>query len=188
MSVLVIDSSFASLKEAIQNPKVPIPKQVRRTLVLVTVYYYSFDGLVHQGQLVVHRALKREIEEIFRKLLTLRFPIKKVVPISLYDWDDDASMADNNSSAFNYRLILGTDRLSNHSFGLAVDLNPLQNPYFARDGKVYPQGAVHDPSVPGTIARDGPVVSLFKARGWTWGGDWTIPVDYQHFEKPATAA
>lgn len=182
MSILIIDSNFASVREATQNPPIPIPPKVYRTLALLTVYYYSFDGEIHQGQLVVHRSLKAEMKEIFTKLLRMRFPIEKVVPISKYGWDDEASMADNNSSAFNYRFILGTERLSNHSFGLALDLNPVQNPYFARDGRVYPDGAAYNLGVPGTVTPE--VVALFKEKGWMWGGDWTVPIDYQHFEKP----
>lgn len=179
MSTL-IHSCYSSLKEAIQGTKAP--PEIVKTLVLVDLFYYSFDGRVHAGQAVMHEALEDDLRQIFGSLLALRFPLAKVIPIVFYDWDDDASMADNNCSGFNYRLIKGTDRLSKHSLGTAFDINPAQNPYFARDGKVYPEGAVYDSEAPGTVTPQ--IVSLFKDKGWIWGGDWTVPVDYQHFEKP----
>lgn len=189
MSVLIIDSNFASLREATQNPPVPIPSKVYRDLSLLTVYYYSFDGLIHRGQLVVHRSLKAEIKEIFARLLAIRFPIEKVKPISMYGWDDDASMADNNSSAFNFRPIGRKKDLvwSEHSFGWALDLNPRLNPFRDEKGNISPTGATYDFSVPGTIIPDGPVVQLFVERGWVWGGHWITIKDYQHFQKVLVA-
>lgn len=186
MSSLIIDSHIASLREATKNPPIAIPSAVYRTLACLTVLYHSFDGRVHQGQVVVHRSLKAEVRDIFGKLLAMRFPIEKVIPISEYGWDDDASMADNNSSAFNYRPIAGTDppRWSEHSFGWAIDLNPLLNPFRDRQGVISPEGATYDFSVPGTIVPDGEVVRLFLERGWEWGGHWTSVKDYQHFQKP----
>lgn len=185
MSSLIIDSNFASLREATQNPPVPIPWKVYRTITLLTVYYLSFDGKVHQGQLVVHKKLKAEIKELFAMFLSLRFPIEKVVPVSVYGWDDDASMADNNSSAFNYRPIARANppRMSEHSFGWALDLNTRLNPFIDEQGTVLPSGATYDLSVPGTITPDGDIVRLFQERGWTWGGHWISIKDYQHFEK-----
>lgn len=186
MSSPIIDSKCTSLREAIRDPKIPIPWKVRRTLVLVTVLYYSFDGKVHQGQLVVHRDLKEDVKQIFARLLTIRFPINKVVPIVEYDWDDNASMADNNSSAFNYRPIARAipPRWSEHAFGWAIDLNTVQNPFIDEQGTVSPSGAVYDVSVPGTIAPDGELVKIFLERGWAWGGHWKSIKDYQHFQKP----
>lgn len=185
MSVLIIDSDFASLREATQNPPIPIPPKVYRMLALLTVYYYSFDGQVHQGQLVVHRSLKAEIKEIFAKLHRMRFPIEKVVPISKYGWDDEVSMADNNTSAFNFRPIERKKDLvwSEHAFGWALDLNPRINPFVDEKGTILPSGATYDFSVPGTIIPDGPVVRLFVDRGWVWGGQWITIKDYQHFQK-----
>ncbi len=184
MSSLIADCSFKSLEEALKG--LDVPAEIRETLVLVDVQYLSFDGCLHAGQLVVHKDLKEEVVEIFSALLHIGFPIEKVVPIVAYGWNDEASMGANNSSAFNYRLILGTDRLSNHSYGRAIDINPMQNPYFARDGKVHPVGATHNPSVPGTLTVDSEAVAIFKAKGWIWGGDWKVPVDFQHLEKPAS--
>lgn len=183
MSTLLIDSNFASLREATANPPIPIPREIYRTLALVTVFYVSYDGKVHQGQLVVHRSVKEDVKEIFRKLLYMRFPINKAVPVVVYGWDDDKSMADNNSSAFNYRFIARKPVLSEHSFGWAVDLNPLQNPFVDEKGIISPEGATYDHTVPGTIAPDSAVLQLFLERGWKWGGDWNSVKDYQHFER-----
>lgn len=157
------------------------PEEIRETLTLVTVRYLSFDNYLHQGQIVLHLDLADDVRELFESFIRIGFQIYQVAPVAAYGWNDEESMAANNSSAFNYRLILGTNRLSNHSFGRALDLNPLQNPYFARDGRVYPEGAVYDLAVSGTVTSE--VVALFKGKGWIWGGDWKIPVDYQHFEK-----
>ena len=77
-------------------------------------------------------------------------------------------MADNNSSAFNYRLVYGTNHVSNHSFGLAIDINPRQNPYIAIDGKIFPEGAEYNIKMPGTLVAGDKVVSLFESKGWEW--------------------
>lgn len=184
MSKLIIDSCFRSLDEAVE--RLSFPNEIRDTLTLVTVEHFSFDGLIHQGQLVIHKKLATDVSEVFTALLELQFPIASVVPIVVFGWDDETSMAANNSSGFNYRLISGTDRLSEHGRGLAVDLNPLLNPFIGKGGKISPAGAAYDPSVPGTITEDGPVATLFRAREWNWGGDWFKEhgiLDYQHFEK-----
>ncbi len=183
MSKLIIDSCFRSLDEAVRG--LTFPNEIRDILTLVTVEYVSFDGLVHQGQVVIHQKLATDVSEVFVELLKHGFPVARVVPIIAYDWDDDASMLANNSSGFNYRLISGTDRLSEHGKGVALDLNPLQNPHIGRSGRHSPD-VPYDPTVLGTITADGPVATLFKARGWDWGGDWKDRygiLDYQHFEK-----
>lgn len=177
----IIDSSFASFEEAIIGTKAPY--ELIRQLVLVDVQYVSFDQKIHQGQLVVNKAVQQDVEEIFTELLQMRFPISKVIPIVQYGWDDLVSMADNNTSCFNYRLIAGTDRPSWHAFGRAVDPNPIQNPFTKKGQPNQPAGAIYDPAVPGTVVKDGPVVRLFLERGWQWGGNWTDPIDYQHFQK-----
>lgn len=97
-------------------------------------------------------------------------------------------MADNNSSAFNYRFVYGTNQVSNHSFGLAVDINPALNPYVAIDGKIFPSGAIYDPHRSGTLVEGDKVVSLFESKGWEWGGKGVAVAgsqlkDWQHFQK-----
>lgn len=167
-----------SLEEALAGKE--IPGSIKKELVLITIFHISFDGEVRQGQLVVHTSVADEVQEVFKKLLKMRFPIKQIIPIVAYDWVDDASMAANNTSAFNYRLIQGTNRFSNHSQGLAIDINPVQNPYTQRDEVVMPIGSKYESTQPGTISAE--VVSLFKSYGWSWGGDWERK-DWQHFEK-----
>lgn len=159
-----------------------IPHEIRETLTLVAVPYVSFEGEASEGHLVVHQDLVSDVREIFDALFQMQFPIQQMMPAVSYDWDDDASMAANNSSAFNYRFIFGTDRLSNHSHGRAIDINPFQNPYTQRDGKVVPPGARYDPAQRGTVTAD--IADIFKSYGWAWGGDWIERKDWQHFEKP----
>lgn len=170
-----------TLEEALHGKE--IPQEIRDTLTLVTVPYFSFAEMRGEGQLVVHRDLQNEVESIFKTLLEMRFPIYHVVPIVAYGWNDDVSMAANNTSAFNYRMIAGTDRLSHHATGRAIDINPVQNPYVRADGVVAPAGAVYDLAQAGTITDD--VASVFKSFGWEWGGDWSDLKDWQHFQKPA---
>lgn len=158
-----------------------IPADIRETLELIAVPYFSFEARAKIGHLVVHKDLAEDVREIFATLAEQRFLIEKIIPISAYGWDDDASMEDNNSSAFNYRTIAGTDRLSNHAFGRAIDINPRLNPYIRGD-YVAPRGATYDLSQTGTITPE--VARLFIRRGWIWGGNWTDRKDWQHFEKP----
>ncbi len=158
-----------------------IPNDIKKNLTLISVKFFSFGGEVREGQLVVHAAVAEEVQEIFEKLAERRFPIQQIVPIVAYGGDDNASMAANNTSAFNYRVIFGTDRLSNHSYGRAIDINPLQNPYLQRDGALMPPGAHYDLTQSGTITPE--IASLFKSYGWGWGGDWVPQKDWQHFEK-----
>lgn len=170
-----------TLNEALFGKEIPL--EVRKSLTLVTVPHLSFGGEVQEGQLVIHTTLAAEVQEIFQRLCELRFPIQQIVPIVTYQWDDDASMKANNTSAFNYRVIAGTNRLSNHSYGRAIDINPVQNPY-VRGISIAPPGAVYNTQIPGTVTED--IAQLFKECGWSWGGEWKDRKDWQHFEKPMT--
>lgn len=178
---MILDSSYSSLDEAVSG--IEIPPEIYRTLALVDVQYWSFDDMIHQGQFVLHKDLAQEIKDIFDAILEYKFPIASVIPVAAFDWDDERSMEANNSSAFNYRHIVGTDILSNHSFGRAIDINPLQNPYYSRTGKVYPANATYEPAAAGTLDREGKVVTLFKQNGWIWYGEREEYTDYQHFQK-----
>lgn len=178
--VTIIDSRI-TLAEALVGSAAP--REILSDLVLLDVEYISFDDLVHQGQLIVHRELADDVKKIFAELCRLRFPIQKVIPIVAYDWSDERSMADNNTSAFNYRIVYGTNEISNHARGRAIDMNPAINPYVAIDGTVFPNGAVYDTAQKGTIVEDGEIVSLFTSYGWEWGGHWPDRKDWQHFQK-----
>jgi hypothetical protein len=159
-----------------------IPEEIKINLRLVDVVYYSFDKKLHSGQIVVHKDLVSDIKIIFEKLKEKRFPLQEVIPVVKYNWSDEESMQANNSSAFNYRFVAGTTRLSNHSSGRAIDLNPVLNPQII-NGIASPEGAKYRPAAKGTITKNSFVVKLFKELGWEWGGDWKTRADYQHFEK-----
>lgn len=177
MAMHIVDSNL-SLSDALAGKE--IPEGIKNVLTIVKVAYYSFDTFIHQGQLVVHTAIANEIKFLFKKLLEMRFPIKCAIPIVAYDWNDDVSMAANNTSSFNYRFIHGTGGLSIHSYGLAIDINPALNPYIKNNGEIAPLGASYNPKISGTITPR--IAALFKLYGWKWGGDWE-PEDWQHFQK-----
>jgi peptidoglycan L-alanyl-D-glutamate endopeptidase CwlK len=176
----LINDSELNFDEAVSGQN--IPQNILENLELIDVYYYGFDDRLHKGQLVVHKDAVQDIEEIFEFIKESRFPISKVVPISAYDWSDEKSTKDNNTSAFNYRFVSGSRVISKHAFGLAIDINPLLNPY-VKNGTSIPAGSIYDTTKAGTISSDSQLVKEFKERGWKWGGDWKNLKDYQHFEK-----
>jgi len=159
------------------------PREVLESLSLIDLCYLGFDGRRHRGQILVHRELAAEIRKIFARMEQWRFPIAGVAPIVRYGWSDEASMADDNSSAFNYRTIAGTDRLSRHALGRALDINPRENPAVYPDGRIAPTGAVWRPREPGTFTGGHPAVLAFREKGWRWGGHFDHMRDYHHFEK-----
>lgn len=159
------------------------PREVIAALCLINVHYGGFDGRRHRGQILVHRELAEELEGLFAVMETLAFPISGAAPIVRYGWSDEASMAADNTSSFNYRTIAGTDRLSKHATGRAVDMNPRRNPALYPDGRIAPAGGLYRPGAPGTFSGDHPVVSAFLERGWRWGGHFNHVRDYHHFEK-----
>jgi peptidoglycan L-alanyl-D-glutamate endopeptidase CwlK len=163
------------------------PDDVVNTLCLMDVRYFSFDGRLHQGQLVVHESLRKDLSEIFAIIEKSRFPISQATPIVNYNWSDEASMADNNTSAFNYRTIAGTETLSNHACGMAIDINPFQNPVIYKDGLVEPRDAVYQPTREGVFHESHSVVCEFIKRGWQWGGQFKDIKDYHHFDKKMPA-
>lgn len=181
----IIDSNI-TLSQALRKYSPPAFKKRQR---LIELLYYSFDGKIHKGQLLIDERLIGDIREVFRVALKNKFPITSVVPISddrffkNGKWnEDDQSMLANNTSAFNYRTVTGGKSLSRHAYGFAIDINPVQNPYI-KESIVLPPGAVYDTSKPGTLAYYSPVVKTFLRLGWTWGGNWETLKDYQHFEK-----
>lgn len=181
---VIVDSAL-SLKQALRNnPRFfPCPRDIRSHQRLITLEYWSFDGMIHRGQMVIDQGIVSDTEAVFRELLRAQFPLGKVVPIVAYDFDDNRSMLDNNSSGFNYRKKEGRNELSLHAFGRALDINPWQNPYI-KGAYAAPKSAQYDPRVPGTLTKESLPVQLFKTRGFVWGGDWAELKDYQHFEKP----
>lgn len=184
----IFDSRMTE-REAFNGLDPKCPDEIRKRQRLVAVKYYSIDGQVHRGQLVIDRELVKDLKRVFALALKERFPIYSVIPISDKRfrkdgrWDDELSMEANNTSAFNYREVTGGGRLSNHAYGRAIDINTFFNPYVKGD-LVLPHGATYDPKVAGTFTADSTVVQEFLRLGWTWGGTWASPRDYQHFEKP----
>ena len=184
----IIDSAMTE-REAFDGLDPKCPEVIRKRQRLVTLKYYSTDGLIHQGQLVLDAELVGDVRKVFALMLRERFPIYSVIPISdrrfrkENRWDDELSMEANNTSSFNYREVTGGGRLSNHAYGRAVDINTFLNPYVKGD-LVLPRGATYDPRVAGTFTAESPVVREFLRLGWAWGGNWKSPRDYQHFEKP----
>ncbi len=176
-----VTDSAMTFAEAIHGSEAPL--EIIDSLSMVDVTYFSFDGLRHQGQIIVDARLEDDVYEIFQIIEKLKFPVGKVIPIVFYNWEDGDSMADNNSSAFNFRVIANTNKLSLHSFGRAVDINPVQNPVIYPTGIVAPEGAVYRPKNNGTFTAKHPVVQAFVQRGWHWGGNFEQPKDYHHFEK-----
>lgn len=176
---IILDCNY-TFEEAIKG--IEIPNSISKQLTLISVEYYSFDDRLHKGQLVVNKKAAKDIEEIFNFIKESKFPIDKVIPAVKFNWDDDASMNDNNTVAFNYRKVKGSKVLSAHSYGMAIDINPLQNPHIK--GKVIqPAKGKYNVNASGTIIRDSKLVKEFVKRGWQWGGRWKSSKDYQHFEK-----
>ncbi len=178
---IIIDANY-TLNSALAG--LIFPDSIRKNLQLVTVTYYSFDNKLHQGQLVIHKTLSKDIVRIFDEFRQKRFKIEKVIPIVNYGWSDDSSMADNNTSVFNYRVVAHTTRLSNHATGRAIDINPRLNPQII-NGVASPAGAKYDRKAEGTITGNSFVVKLFKQHGWRWLGTISGREDYQHFDKMA---
>lgn len=169
-----------TLTEALEGKE--IPASVKNPLQIINVTYYSFDEKLHKGQLVVHKDIVKDIIEIFALIKEKKFPVDKVIPAVKYNWDDDKSMLDNNTSAFNYRKVKGFGKLSAHSTGKAIDINPFLNPQVRKD-KIFPDGAGYNKEAPGTLTAGSFIVKEFIKRGWSWGGNWRSTKDYQHFEK-----
>jgi len=176
---IMIDADY-TFDEALRGSS--IPSSVKNKLDLVSVKYYGFDGKLHQGQIIVNKEIANDIVEIFKVIEKTKFPVEKVVPIVEYNWSDEKSMNDNNTSSFNYRFISGSRILSMHANGLAIDINPKQNPY-VKNGTSIPAGSEYKLKNMGTIEPDSKIVKVFKEKGWTWGGDWKSLKDYQHFQK-----
>ena len=177
---VIIDCNY-TLTEALQGTKAP--DSVTEELELITVKYLSMDGKVHQGQLLTNKQISKDLQEVFDYMLSISFPVERVVPIVKYNWNDDLSMKDNNTYSFCYRNV----SFSKHARGMAVDINPFLNPLRWRADYSYrkdkPEGATYNPDVPGTFYPENPVVLKFKEKGFRWGRTFKRNNDDHHFEK-----
>lgn len=152
-------------------------------LSVVTVAYWGYDGFRHTGNLVIHDEQAMAIRGVFGVLYDNRFQIRRIHPVDVFGADDDRSMANNNTSAFNCRRVKGTTTWSEHSYGWAIDINPIQNPYVKGSSVDPPAGKdwTNRGSVtPGMVVDGDVVVRAFAAQSWEWGGYWRSAKDYQH--------
>jgi len=157
----------------------------------VHILHYDFDGRVAEGELVCNEYIAQDLVEIFYELYRNEYQLERVLLIDEYNGDDTASMEDNNTSCFNYRPVAGSASLSKHALGLAVDINPLYNPYitYTADGEMNVSPASAQPyadrsgAFPYKIDADDLCSKLFLQHGFTWGGNWNNVKDYQHFQK-----
>lgn len=153
------------------------------------VMYVDFNQEEAQGEIICNKIIADKLIKIFRTLYEERYPIEKIRLVDEYDADDERSMADNNSSCFNFRFISYTTTVSNHGKGLAIDINPLYNPYVKEvDGRenIEPANAVdyvdRNRDFKYKIDENDLAYKLFTENGFSWGGAWKNSKDYQHFE------
>lgn len=159
----------------------------------LNVLHYDFNGEIQTGELICNKKIAQDLVEIFYELYLNEYQIEKIRLIDEYNGDDTASMLDNNTSCFNYRVVDGTSSLSKHALGCAVDINPFYNPYvvYNKDGSgetyISPEGsepyADRSQNFPYKIDENDLCYKLFKEHGFIWGGDWNSCKDYQHFQK-----
>ena len=150
----------------------------------IRLSHWGFDGRPHTGVLILHTAVVNDVIAVFRKLYAARFPIRRMVEVGVYRGSDDASMAADNTSGFNCRRVGNSGTWSEHAYGKAIDVNPVENPY-VHGGLVEPPAgrAYLDRSrrKRGMATRTGILVRAFDEAGWHWGGRWSSSKDYQHF-------
>ena len=168
----------------------PVPLKDLRYLKMT---YRDFKGKDRTGEMIVHRSVSKEVRAIFAELYRAKYPINKMELVSDYKANDFKSIETDNTSAFNCRAVTGGTKWSRHSFGKAIDINPIENPYISRSGKIshkrslkYRKRAHKNPHLASdnaVILKNDTEVKSFKKRGWRWGGDWNSIKDYQHFDK-----
>jgi len=170
----------------------PVPLYDLRYL---KIPYIDFNGHRRVGEMIVHKTVAEDVLDIFDKLYRKRYPIRRMELISNppFNADDFTSIEYDNTSAFNCRPVTGGTKWSNHSYGKAIDINPLENPYISRSGKIAHTKSLkyrrrvrvgNSPEQRAMILKNDYIVRLFKSKGWRWGGDWHSIKDYQHFDKP----
>jgi hypothetical protein len=158
-----------------------------RDLRVVRARHLGFDGRVRTGRLVVHRDVAGAVLGVLRRLYAARFPIRRMVPVDAYGASDFRSIEADNTSGFNCRFVEGTSRWSQHAYGRALDVNPIENPYVTSAGTTSHVASRaylrRGPARPGTAVEGGALVRAFDAIGWGWGGRWRGDKDYQHFSQ-----
>ncbi|MFN0154398.1 MAG: M15 family metallopeptidase [Gaiella sp.] len=182
-SIKPIDARLAARMTGVSwRPGCPV---ALRDLRVVTVRLRGFGGGTQTGRVIVHRAVSREILSVFRRLYEAGFPIRRMVPVDAYGGSDFRSIEADNTSAFNCRYVDGTTRWSEHAYGRAIDVNPIENPFVSSSGTTSHPKSVpfldRSPYRPGMAVEGGELVRAFDAAGWGWGGRWSAVKDYQHF-------
>lgn len=186
-SSLIPDKVWAKM----QGKSVPKGCPVKRkSLRYLTVRHYDNNGKEIKGEIICSKSIANDLLEIFRELHKAKYPIERIRLIDEYNADDETSMRANNSSCFCYRTMTGSStKVSKHGLGLAIDINPLYNPY-VKGNRIEPSNArkyafnrAKRSDIPMKLSSDDLAVRLFKKHGFRWGGDWKHSKDYQHFEK-----
>ena len=156
------------------------------------IKHINFNGEEVMGEMIVHKEVSAEVIAIFEGLYNMGYPIHKMKLVSDYKGSDWYSIESDNTSAFNCRKATGSLKWSKHSYGKAIDINPIENPYISRKGSISHTASeryrkrVHQRSTyadKAVLCKNDPAVQLFKKYGWKWGGDWSGVKDYQHFSK-----
>lgn len=184
---IVLGASSAGVPVPAELAGKSVPKTVMKNLVVLDVPYRDFSGERRTGRVVCHAAAAADLRGLFDTLYASGYAFTSVRPVSEFGFSDSLSMLADNTSAFNWRKVKGTTRMSAHALGLAIDVAPLRNPFEHRRG-TRPAGARHDLRVPGTLSDTSLVVRYLRARGWWWGGRWASGRDWQHFELPMDMA
>lgn len=185
-AIEIPDDIFAKMQGKSYKEDCVVPRQDLR---YVHVLHKNLEGETLEGELICHKIIADDLVSIFRELYDQSYPIEKIRLIDEYDADDEASMKDNNSSCFNYRTMTGSDKISKHGLGIAVDINTLYNPYIKGTGAdiiVEPSAgaeyADRESDYPYKIEEGDLCYELFIEHGFEWGGSWNSVKDYQHFE------
>ena len=167
----------------------PVPLQNLRYLQLI---YKDFNGNKKMGEIIVHKDVASEVSQIFGELYVIGYPIHKMKLVSEYKGSDWQSIEADNTSAFNCRNATGSKKWSKHSYGKAIDLNSIENPYISRSGHISHKASQqyrkrihkkHTAADKAVLLKKDKAVRIFKKYGWKWGGDWSGVKDYQHFSK-----
>jgi len=167
----------------------PVPFDDLRYLHL---QYLDFDGKTRMGEMVVHKEVATEVVQIFTELYIIKYPIQKMKLVSAYNANDWLSIEADNTSAFNCRNATGSKKWSKHSYGKAIDINPIENPYISRSGRISHKASLkyrkrmhkeHTYEDKAVLLKQDKATQIFKKYGWKWGGDWSGVKDYQHFYK-----
>ena len=205
-------STEEEIPQCVRGTKSEIPDEIRQKmkgismpegatvtyeqLAYLTIPHYDYNGEITEGHMVVDATLADEVLDIFADLYQIKFPIERMELIDnfyplideTFNTLDRASMSNNNTSSFCYRVVAGTNNMSYHAYGRAIDINPKINPYCVLStGYVSPSNAYEyadrNKNFPGMVRHGDEVYNIFISRGWEWGGDWNNTKDYQHFEK-----